>query len=204
MVRTLALLVSLAAALPAHAVPAAPSFEQSLNAGHARVITARAAQVKAKSAPDIQSASWDTERSSRQASSLRLTLSDLRRRAQDARRRNPPKPDAVFKSQLDRFVWDLRTWDQDLRALERRAMDLSNTAAQDADSVAPAQQLVWDAQNLRTETSMFSSDGTWLASDLRALGFNFEALDVERLSRDGGDSARQLGYDADAILTRVR
>lgn len=203
MVRVLAVLLTLAS-MPARAATTAPSFEQSMGSARASVLAVRAAQLKPKASQEIQQLSWDAQRAARQASSLRLTLSDLRTRARDTRNRKPPVPDAFFKSQLQRFVFDLGSWARDLQALERRAMDLSVSAPKDPDSAAPAQQLVWDAQSLRDETTWISSDGSWLASDLRPLNLQLEAMEVERLTREGGDNARQLGYDADAILSRVR
>lgn len=191
-------------AAPAVAAPAAPGFEQALGSLRDQVLQTRAAQLKAKSAQDVTQADWDARDLSRRGMMLESTISDVRRRAADARRAPRPGQDPFLRSQVERALFDLRQWDQDLQMLERRTMTLAASAQKDPDAASAAQQLVYDAQDVASAAQQLSTDADWMSWDLRAAGFAYEAGELQRLAQDAAAQARQLGYDAQTILDRSR
>lgn len=183
MVQTLAVLAALAA--PSHAAPGVPVFKQSLKAGPA---SARQAQPRADFAEDLARAERDARALAREATSLRLAAASLRRR--------------LDAPQAAAFAADLSDWTSTLRRLERRTLSLS-TAPRAAEAAKAADALVLAADDLYVEASALAGDLNWLAFDLRGLGLAREASEIERLQRDGAGEARQLVYDAGAILSRA-
>jgi hypothetical protein len=182
MVQTLAVLAALAA--PSHAAPGVPILKQSPKAARA------GAPARFAAAPeDLADVEQQARALLREATSLRLSVSTLRRR--------PERPD------VESFLDGLRAWSRDLRALERRTLTLS-AAPRQPGFEKPAERLAASAENLYAEASGLSGEATWLAFDLRGRGLTREASDAERLARSAVVESRQLVSDADAIAARLR
>ncbi len=203
MVRAVIAALLFAAARPASAAPAL-SFEQSLGQLHQQLSALRASQVRQKAdglAQRIDRVAMDASRYYWDSDNLRRILRDLRWRAQ---RLQHPNQDPWFRSDLDRFIWDLKDLARNVEWARAEAQDITNLASKNPALVAPAQDLSNQAQSLRSETSWLESDGRWAADDFRRLGLQFEAWDVERESRDAMESSRRLDDQARALLAKVR
>lgn len=207
-------MVRLAALALAFAVPAAaagpaalpPSFETMLNAIHLQVRETRAVQVKEKGRAEIEQLSRDVSRLYSDLWRLRNDLRDVARRAQRHGPSQPGRPeqDPFLRSDIQRLVWNLRDMARYTESAERSAQRLIAQAPKDPEQVGPAQSLLSNAQRFSSETHWMENDSRNAGWDLRRAGYNMEAWDVERESRDIASGAQNLEGASRALLEKVR
>lgn len=218
MVRALSAALLLAAS-SAYAAPEIPSFEASVANIQAVVAASRAASVKKLSAdvgPQLDNLSWDLERADQDAQRLRNDLRWLLQRVRQHRSLAPgrPQPGRPAPQQPDNdpsLRWDVQRLTQDLSRLARdaqwRSTDLRNLSAQtgkDAALVGPASRVLDAARRLKGDTNWLATDARFAYFDFMRAGFTFEAMDLDRNTRDFDSRAQDLQNDADALLTKVR
>ena len=188
-----------------------PSFEDALGSFRQDIHEQRAARLQSKDArhaSDLHRAAREADSMAWEASRLRSTVSDVRRRAQNASRDNgqqPDRQDPFLRNEVRRLVWDLRDFNQ---RVGRTADDVSriqrSITEKDPELVSPAMNLSRAARQLASDARWMSDEARWAAFDLRRAGFNFESWDVERESEGAESSARRLESDAQRILAQVR
>lgn len=143
-----------------------------------------------------------------EASRLKSTVSDVRRRAQNASRNDGgrgDRQDPFLRNEVQRLVWDLRDFHQRVgRTADDAARIQRSITEKDPELVSPAMNLSRAANRLASDARWLSDEARWAAFDLRRAGFNFESWDVERESEGAESSARRLESDAQRILSQVR
>lgn len=207
MIRTLCL-VLLAASSASAATLALPSFENAAAGLHAQVRALRAAQVKAASSdigPRLDSMSWDLQRDENDArrlqSDLRFLLGRLRNgQPGDGRRGQDP----YARMDLQRFIRDVAAVARDAQWRRDDLRALSSRAEKDPTLVGPATNLSKAARSLKSSTNWLLTDARFAYFDLIRAGFSFEAMDLDRSTRDLDGVAQDLSTDADALLAKVR
>lgn len=205
MVRALSAALLLAATSASAAPLALPSFEAAAFQLQTSVKALRAASVKALSAdigPQLDSLSWDLQRSAQDASRMRDNLRFLMTRV------NTRRPGAPADQNL---TWDLQRFNQDLQTLAQdsqwRLNDLRSLSAQaqkDPNLVARAQNLDNAARALKSMTNWLVFDVRFDTMDLSRAGYTFESMDLDRYSRDADQNAQDLQNEADRLLAKVR
>lgn len=194
------------------AAPSLPSFEGSVAEIHAAVAALRAGRVKKMAAdigPQLNSMSWDLERADQDASRMR---NDLRWLLQRLNRQQPGRPGQPGQPNGDPSLrWDVQRLSQDLSRLARdsqwRVQDLRNLSAQAEKSdalVAPATRVSDAARRLKNDASWLATDVRFAYFDFMRAGFTFEAMDLDRDTRDMDSRAQELQDEAARLLAKVR
>jgi hypothetical protein len=202
------------AAASASATPAVPSFEFSAAQLQATVAALRAAQVQAKGAnsgPQISSLTWDLERYERDISRMRNDLRWLQQRlrraaSQPGRPGQPGRPDGdpSLRWDIQRLTRDLAQTTRDAQWRLNDLRFLAASAEKDEALVAPATRLLDAARRLKNETNWFAMDARFAYFDFTRAGYTFEAMDLDRNSRDTDMNAQSLQTEADRLLAKVR
>lgn len=214
MVRILSAVLALSA-VSASASPAIPSFEHSAAQLQASVAALRAAQVQAKGAnsgPQIAALTWDLERYGRDISRMRNDLRWLQQRLRRAGSSQPGRPGQPGRPDNDPSLrWDVQRLSRDLAQLARDAQwrlndlrFLASSAEKDEALVAPASRLLDAARRLKSDTNWFAMDARFAYWDFQRAGYTFEAMDMDRNSRDVDNNAQYLETEADRLLAKVR
>lgn len=187
------------------------SFEEALGSAQEGIRGRREEQARAKDerqAYDLRRLAREADSMAWEASRLRSSVSDVRRRAQQASRGDGGRPgdrDPFLRGEVQRLVWDLRDF---ARRAGQAADDVSrlqrSITGKDPELVAPAGDLSRAARQLESDARWLSDEARWAAMDLRRAGFNFESWDVEREAEQAESSARRLDHDAQRILAQVR
>ena len=187
------------------------SFEDSLGDFTRDIREHRALQSRSKDArhaSDLHRAAGEADSMAWEASRLKSTVSDVRRRAQNASRNDGgrgDRQDPFLRNEVQRLVWDLRDFHQRVgRTADDAARIQRSITEKDPELVSPAMNLSRAANRLASDARWLSDEARWAAFDLRRAGFNFESWDVERESEGAESSARRLESDAQRILSQVR
>ncbi len=201
------ILIALLAVSPSFAVPTL-TFERALGEIQGQIHDLRLNQSVerlAAASGDIARLGDQARRLEWDASRLRRDVSDLRRRARSHAPNQPGRPsnDPFFDSDVRRAAWAMRDLARESERAARDGQRIATSAQPDGTLVGPAQRLGSNAQQLQSETRWLESEARWASMDLRRLGYNFEAWDLERYSSDSDRAARELEGHARTILSRV-
>lgn len=203
MVRVLsaALVLCAASAAAASTPPPLPSFEASAARLQESVAALRAAQLKAKAGelgPRLNAAARDLEGDESEAYRLQNDLRFLMSRVRSGR------PDQILR-------WDVQRFTRELSALARdaqwRLTDLRSLSAQaqkDEALISPASRVLASARSLDNTVHWLVFDARFAYFDLQRAGFTFEAMDLDRGSRDMDGLARELLSESEKLLAKVR
>lgn len=194
----------LLAASAAHAVPAVPSFEVSAAQLQSSIGAMHSARLKSVGG-QIDSLAWDLERGRRDAERLR---SDLRFLLQRVR---APQPGNGRPGGDPSLRWDVQRFTQELSQLARDSqwrLDslrmLTAQAVKDESLVPSAQRLQSAARWQKSETNWLAFDARFAYFDFIRAGYSFEAMDLDRDSRDADARAQDLQDGSDRLLAKVR
>lgn len=160
-------------------------------------------------ASDLRWLAYDVQQEEREARDFKWDLQRLKRRAEKIERekrdgRTEREIDPTFNSDIRRFTWDLQRWGRDIDRHLRDAERIERGLEQDADVRSDARRLVGAARDLEREIGWLENEATWAEWAFRRIGYNMEAWDLDRETRDAERKSRDLKRVADQILAKAK
>lgn len=187
----------------------AVSFEAALNSIRHTVQHTRQKQIQAKDAAQaarIRALANDMRRYRWDVQSAKRTVSDIRRRAQNASNdpRDPNRQDPFLRNDIRRALWDMRDINRNLDRVATTLGQILREAKKSPESVSAAQDLASGAGWVQSDAGWLQSEARWARSDLRRAGFTFEGWDIEREADDIDRETRAIERGARDLQSKVR
>jgi hypothetical protein len=188
-------IAALTFAAAAHAAPAVPSFEQSLNQIHSSVLAAAANLITQE---QLKKADKNVQLTANQAWQGRNNITTLRSNARD----NPRDP--MLGNQLYQVQNDLDVWAQNCEVVRKQVVALAQSAVKDPSLAALAKKLYEHSRVLDSNAGYLIIEARNANMDLSMAGYGGQAYRLQRLAEAGGALTPDTRAAAKTVLDKTQ